>query len=154
MEIPSPGRLLEAELTRWLFPQDRLTFRYGAPGTPLYSPQAETVTICTDTAGTVQASIQDPNGNPIDSVLDIGADCLIPQFLGPDNATVLYAKNSAGTITPLFAQAGQFFAGSVLALPDVTAAPATPASGGVLFVQGGALKYLGSSGTTTTLGPA
>lgn len=32
--------------------------------------------------------------------------------------------------------------------------PATPASGGVLYVQAGALKYKGSSGTVTTLGAA
>lgn len=32
--------------------------------------------------------------------------------------------------------------------------PATPTGGGVLFVQSGALKYKGSSGTVTTLGAA
>jgi hypothetical protein len=32
--------------------------------------------------------------------------------------------------------------------------PATPSGGGVLFVVAGALKYIGSSGTVTTLGPA
>ncbi|MGK5728936.1 hypothetical protein [Streptomyces sp. URMC 124] len=35
-----------------------------------------------------------------------------------------------------------------------SAAPSTPASGGVLWVEGGALKYKGSSGTVTTLAPA
>jgi hypothetical protein len=34
------------------------------------------------------------------------------------------------------------------------AAPATPTGGGVLYVEGGSLKYKGSSGTVTTLGPA
>lgn len=33
-------------------------------------------------------------------------------------------------------------------------APATPTGGGVLYVESGALKYIGSSGTVTTLGPA
>lgn len=94
-------------MTRWLFPQDRLTFRYGAPGTPLYSPQAETVTIFTDAAATVAASIQDPDGNPIDNTLDIPADCLIPEFLGPDGLTEVYAKDSSGNITSLYAQTGQ-----------------------------------------------
>lgn len=94
-------------MTRWLFPQDRLVFRYGAPGTPLYSPQGETVTICTDSAGTTPASIQTPSGTPIDATLDIGSDCLIPEFLGPDGLTEVYAKNGAGTITPLYAQTGQ-----------------------------------------------
>lgn len=34
------------------------------------------------------------------------------------------------------------------------AAPATPTGGGVLFVEGGALKFIGSSGTVTTVAPA
>jgi hypothetical protein len=46
-------------------------------------------------------------------------------------------------------------AGTVLALGNVTTAPTdAPASGGVLFVQAGALKYLGSSGTVTTIADA
>jgi hypothetical protein len=94
-------------LTRWLFPQDRLVFRYGTPGTPLYSPQGDTVTIYTDSAGTTLASIQAPNGTPIGSTLDIGSDCLIPQFLGPDGLTQVYARNSAGALTTLYAQTGQ-----------------------------------------------
>jgi hypothetical protein len=94
-------------VTRWLFPQDRLVFRYGAPGTPLYSPQGETVTIYTDPAATVLASIQAPDGTPTDATLDIGNDCLIPEFLGPDGLTEVYAKNGAGTVTALYAQTGQ-----------------------------------------------
>lgn len=141
-------------MTRWQFPQDRLVFRYGAPGTPLYSPQGETVTICTDPAGTVSASIQSTSGAPVDAVLSIGEDCLVPEFLGPDGVTVLYARTRAGAVTKLYAQSGQFFAGSTFYLPNVTSAPATPAGGGVLFVQAGALKYKGSSGTTTTIAPA
>lgn len=35
-----------------------------------------------------------------------------------------------------------------------TTAPATPTSGGVIYVESGALKYKGSSGTVTTLGAA
>ena len=31
------------------------------------------------------------------------------------------------------------------------ATPATPSGGGTLFVQGGALKFIGSSGTVTTI---
>jgi hypothetical protein len=33
-------------------------------------------------------------------------------------------------------------------------APATPTGGGVMYVEGGALKYKGSSGTVTTIAPA
>lgn len=42
----------------------------------------------------------------------------------------------------------------VLLLEDQSAEPSTPTGGGVLFVQAGALKYKGSSGTVTTLGAA
>lgn len=35
-----------------------------------------------------------------------------------------------------------------------TTPPATPSGGGVLYVEAGALKYKGSSGTVTTIGPA
>lgn len=32
--------------------------------------------------------------------------------------------------------------------------PATPTAGGVLYVEAGALKFKGSGGTITTIGPA
>lgn len=37
---------------------------------------------------------------------------------------------------------------------DNTLGPTTPSSGGILWVQAGALKYVGSSGTVTTIAPA
>ena len=43
----------------------------------------------------------------------------------------------------------------VIAIANATTPPAgTPTGGGVLYVEGGALKYKGSSGTVTTLGAA
>ena len=42
---------------------------------------------------------------------------------------------------------------SVLPLPNTTA-PATPTGGGVMYVEAGALKYKGSSGTVTVIAPA
>ena len=47
----------------------------------------------------------------------------------------------------LLAAGGAFIA-------NVTTVPATPSGGGVLYVESGALKYKGSSGTITTLGAA
>lgn len=41
-----------------------------------------------------------------------------------------------------------------LTIKNVPADPATPTSGGILYVLGGALKYKGSSGTVTTIAPA
>ncbi|MYX26060.1 hypothetical protein GTY75_05150 [Streptomyces sp. SID8381] len=46
-------------------------------------------------------------------------------------------------------------AGAVISVKNVTTAPTTnPTNGGILFVQAGALKYRGSSGTVTTIAPA
>jgi hypothetical protein len=39
-------------------------------------------------------------------------------------------------------------------LTNTTTPAAAPVGGGILFVQGGALKYMGSSGTVTTIAPA
>ena len=44
--------------------------------------------------------------------------------------------------------------GTGVAIKDVASAPATPTGGGVLYVEAGALKYIGSSGTITTLAAA
>lgn len=41
-----------------------------------------------------------------------------------------------------------------MAIANTVSAPSTPSSGGVLYVESGALKYIGSSGTVTTLGAA
>lgn len=43
----------------------------------------------------------------------------------------------------------------VIGIQNATAVPSTnPSGGGVLYVEGGALKYRGSSGTVTTIAPA
>lgn len=44
--------------------------------------------------------------------------------------------------------------GNALGLTNGSAPPGTPSNSGVLWVQAGALKYKGSSGTVTTLAPA
>jgi hypothetical protein len=41
-----------------------------------------------------------------------------------------------------------------IAIANTGAAPSTPSSGGVLYIEAGALKYRGSGGTITTLGAA
>ena len=50
----------------------------------------------------------------------------------------------------------QFGSGEgVIGIANATTVPTTnPTGGGVLFVEGGALKYRGSSGTVTTIGAA
>lgn len=51
---------------------------------------------------------------------------------------------------------GSFGSGDeVIFIANATTAPTTnPTGGGILYVEGGALKYRGSSGTTTTIAPA
>ena len=44
--------------------------------------------------------------------------------------------------------------GAVFVANASTAPTTTPTGGGVMFAQAGALKYIGSSGTITTLAPA
>jgi hypothetical protein len=58
--------------------------------------------------------------------------------------------------TTLLANAGSYGSGSgVLFLGNATTVPTTnPTGGGILYVEAGALKYRGSSGTVTTLGAA
>lgn len=73
--------------------------------------------------------------------------------------TVLY-RAAAGILRT----DNQFVIGSTVGMPDAvagwlgisnaTAPGANPTNGGVLWVQSGALKYRGSSGTVTTLGNA
>lgn len=50
--------------------------------------------------------------------------------------------------------ANQLATDNTLFMANQIAEPATPTAGGVLFIQAGALKYKGSGGTVTTLGPA
>lgn len=48
----------------------------------------------------------------------------------------------------------QIDASGNLVLRNTSSAPSTPSSGGVLYVESGALKYIGSSGTVTTIAAA
>ncbi len=56
----------------------------------------------------------------------------------------------------MFAQSGDYGGGSgVMGIKNCTTAPTTnPTGGGVLYVEAGALKYRGSSGTVTTIAAA
>ena len=67
----------------------------------------------------------------------------------PPRITITPTAVGVGTDTP----AEALDVDGCLALRN-SATPPTPAGGGVLFVQTGALKYLGSSGTVTTIAPA
>lgn len=61
-----------------------------------------------------------------------------------------------GYNTSFFQQVGSFGGGkSVIFLANAITTPTTnPTGGGILYVEGGALKYRGPSGTITTIAPA
>lgn len=66
------------------------------------------------------------------------------------NSTVIATVNfGVGASAPFGGGTG------VVGIQNASVVPASnPSGGGVLYVEGGALKYRGSSGTVTTLGPA
>ena len=72
------------------------------------------------------------------------------------DATVRAIFEATTYNTTLLANAGSYGSGSgVLFLGNATTVPTTnPTGGGILYVEAGALKYRGSSGTVTTLGAA
>lgn len=72
-------------------------------------------------------------------------------------------QNSAGTVLAKVAASGNIVAGnmaiatssvSTIHISNGTIPSANPVAGGVVYVEAGALKYRGSSGTITTLGAA
>ncbi len=68
------------------------------------------------------------------------------------------AKTGSGVVgnLGLFTQSGSFGSGEkVVFIANRTTAPSgTPTGGGILYVEAGALKFKGSSGTVTTIAPA
>lgn len=56
----------------------------------------------------------------------------------------------------IFQEVGSYGGGThVMFIANSTVTPATdPVGGGILYVENGALKYRGPSGTVTTIGPA
>ena len=68
---------------------------------------------------------------------------------------VMFQRRAAGGNIGL-GTTSQFGAGKgVIAIANASVVPsANPAGGGILYVEGGALKYRGSNGTITTIAPA
>ena len=76
---------------------------------------------------------------------------------GTDKRLVVTNQGNVGigttAPTELLTVAGNL-SGNGVAYIHNSSAPSTPTDGGVLYVESGALKYKGSSGTVTTLGNA
>lgn len=93
------------------------------------------------------ASIRARSANGADFQVFVPAD-LTGTRVGTTLGTPLHVQTSNTTRLSLAATDAHLFFANVLA------APATPSAGGTLYVQAGALKYIGSSGTITTLAAA
>jgi hypothetical protein len=88
-------------------------------------------------------------------------DALTPNQAKSYRATEFFGGTFAGGSLAVSGNAGvgtstQFGSGAgVLGMANATTVPTTnPTGGGVLYIQAGALKYRGSSGTVTTIAPA
>jgi hypothetical protein len=89
---------------------------------------------------------------------------LVVKGVGTTTGTTLNVTNSSDTSRLLVVDNGNigisvtsaFGNGvKVIGISNATTVPnADPSGGGVLYVEGGALKYRGSSGTITTIAPA
>lgn len=67
--------------------------------------------------------------------------------------TVATAGSSSSTQNPLV-EAFRIRQDRSCFISNVSSAPATPTGGGIIYVEGGSLKFKGSSGTVTTIAPA
>ncbi len=84
-----------------------------------------------------------------------GTECIITTEGSDSNPSIAFNPKANGAIT-LFANTGSYGGGGkVLFIANCSAVPSTnPIGGGVTYVENGALKYRGSSGTVTTLAQA
>jgi hypothetical protein len=95
------------------------------------------------TNGTTKMRLSNAGGLSIGSTTDAGAGNLLA------SGTVTSVNSAVNSTTSFGSGAG------VLAIGNATTVPTTnPISGGVLYVEAGALKFRGSSGTVTTIAPA
>lgn len=107
-----------------------------------------------DVPAAIFSGRSDQSRNVIEASNSPGIDPHLPgpaaQFAVTNDYSVYTAKNLlVGTIDQVGGGVG------VIALHNAATAPTTnPSSGGVLYVESGALKYRGSSGTVTTIANA
>jgi hypothetical protein len=92
------------------------------------------------------------------------AGTIRPQNIDGTNVSQMYQNVSGVNVIALFSAPNfQFFNTSsqtgggvkVIGISNATTVPTSnPTDGGILYVEGGALKFRGSSGTVTTIAPA
>lgn len=108
-------------------------------------------------------SVHDPQAK-LTARLDIASSTAVLVFgndIGGNHAGAVASFNqpfvvpSSVLIAGAFSTSGTGGGQGVLGIRNATTVPTTnPASGGVIYIEAGALKYRGSAGTVTTLGPA
>lgn len=141
----------------------------GAPDTFLYRSSAGVLTVDGPASGTIFVNGQPTTGFPSLQLAKNGAlrfqfqyDCNAELFYGDvygafrirDINASYVTRMSLSTNLSLWAQSTGTSAQYVIALPNATAPTTSPAGGGQLYVESGALKYRGSSGTVTTIAVA
>jgi hypothetical protein len=137
---------------------------------PAYNQPALRIKQAGESGGAVSIRIDDPNPDiefvETDQIAPAGKYEIAVQSdklqINGRNASdtafetpIVFQRNAAGGNIG-FRTASQFGAGQgVIAIGNVSVAPSVnPAGGGILYVEGGALKYRGSNGTVTTIGAA
>lgn len=116
-------------------------------------------------------AVSQVGSNPVlYGTISLGSDMTLDSFSffaqAGDVYKISFDTSNLGGFTIDFAYVGVTFGGigQLMTPPSPTASPVrlqnisapthTPADGGLLFVEGGALKFRGSSGTVTTIAPA
>jgi len=119
-----------------------------APAGALEVSQGDTTTfglaMTATAAGTDMVNLKDSGGNQRFQVSNAGN-------------TIFRATTFSTSALQLGATSADLggSAGSVISMKNATTSPTTnPTGGGILYVEAGALKYRGSSGTVTTIAPA
>jgi hypothetical protein len=94
--------------SRFLYPEDRMSFVFGRPGEPIRTPPRTGLKLFLERTAQTPADILDLDGNPIPfSTVYTGADSLLPEFYGPPGfVSRIYARIVGGTADtyPLMAQ--------------------------------------------------
>jgi hypothetical protein len=99
-------------MTRYRFPADRSAFIYGQDFAPILTPPRTAVVVYQDQAMTEPADIQTLTGSTIALSTVYTVEGLIPEFLGPDGVSRLWAGVSGAPAYPLDAEASSLFSSS------------------------------------------
>jgi hypothetical protein len=128
----------------------------GSIATLLQTSNAARIALVVQGAASQSANLQEwqNSAGTVQALVGPSGTIRTPALLSTDN---LNAITFGATRNVQFGSATQAFGGGevVIGIRNATTVPTTnPASGGILYVEAGALKYRGSSGTITTIANA